>query len=390
MKILKWLIQTLFALAVFINFSACSQDAQTDSIHAASVKRQSISISSYYDNMGYLLSGMLPDTSVAEFKKNIQKIQWKSYSASFDSAWNAVNERSLKKVKIWSDSQLVDINKKTKTLFYPFSGPDFMYATKFFPDAEKYILFGLEKVGSIPDVTKLSDYTLNSLLYSVKMALQDIFDDSFFVTLKMCKQLNNANIDGVLPIILLFMARTDQRVIHVKSANITTDGKINVADTFTVYKGQYRYGKGVEITFANKDNDSTTQKLYYFSADLTDEALATNTACTNYLKNLDSNVTTFVKSASYLMHNELFKLIRNTVLAKSQAVLQDDSGIAYHFFDLNKWNIQFYGTYDKPIPVFSYCYQKDLDAAYLANGSKTFDFKYGYGKGRNILLARKK
>ncbi|MFH0866356.1 MAG: hypothetical protein V1904_09175 [Bacteroidota bacterium] len=118
--------------------------------------------------------------------------------------------------------------------------------------------------------------------------------------------------------------------------------------------------------------------------------MATNAACTNFLKNLDSNVTTFVKSASYLMHNELFKLIRNTVLAKSQAVLQDDSGIAYHFFDLNKWNIQFYGTYDKPIPVFSYCYQKDMDAAYLANGSKTFDFKYGYGKGRNILLARKK
>ncbi|MFH0866355.1 MAG: hypothetical protein V1904_09170 [Bacteroidota bacterium] len=245
MRILKWFIQVLFVLAVFINFSACSQDAQTDSVHAAAVKRQSISIASYYDNMGHLLSGMLPDTSVAAFNKIAQKSQWKNYSKSFDSAWNEVDERSLKKVKIWADSQLVDINKKTRTLFYPFSGPDFMYATKFFPDAEKYIMFGLEKVGSIPDITKLNDYTLSSLLYSVKMALQDIFDDSFFVTLKMCKQLNNADIDGVLPIILLFMARTEQRIIHVKSAYITTEGNISVADTFTVYKVKYRYGMGV-------------------------------------------------------------------------------------------------------------------------------------------------
>lgn len=390
MKILKWFFQAFFLIAVFIDFSACSQDTQGDTLNANSIKRQSISITSYYDNMGRLLAGMLPDTSMAGFSSITEKKQWKNYSVSFDSAWNAVNERSLKKVKIWADSQLVDINKKTKTLFYPFSGPDFMYATTFFPDAEKYIFFGLEKVGSVPDVTKLNDNTLNSLIYSVQQALQDIFEDSFFVTLKMCKQLNNANIDGVLPIILLFMARTDQRVIHVKSANITYDGKINVADTFAVYKGQYRYGKGVEITFAKKRNDSTTQKLYYFSADLTDEALTTNIACTNYLKNLDSNVTTFVKSASYLMHYETFDLIRKTVLAKSQALLQDDSGIAYHYFDLNKWNFRFYGIYDKPIPVFSYCYQKDLDAAYSANASKTFDFKYGYGKGRNILLARKK
>lgn len=390
MKIVKWFFQAFLIIAVFIDFTACSQDAQTDTLHANSVTRHNISVTSYYDNMGHLLAGMLPDTTVAGFTKIATKTQWINYSKSFDSAWNAVNDRNLKKAKLWGDSQLVDINKKTKTLFYPFSGPDFMYATTFFPDAEKYIFFGLEKVGSVPDVTKLNDASLNSLIYSVKYAMQDIFDDGFFVTLKMCKQLNNSSIDGVLPVILLFMARTDQRVIHVKNANITQDGNVSVADTFAVYKGQYRYGKGVEITFAKKGNDTITQKLYYFSADLTDEALATNLACTNYLKNLDSNVTTFVKSASYLMHNDLFKLIRNTVLAKSQAVLQDDSGIAYHFFDLTKWNIQFYGTYDKPIPVFSYCFQKDLDSAYIEKGSKPLSFKYGYGKGRNALLAMKK
>jgi hypothetical protein len=68
--------------------------------------------------------------------------------------------------------------------------------------------------------------------------------------------------------------------------------------------------------------------------------------------------------------------------------LQDDSGIAYRFFDKTKWNIQLYGTYEKPIPVFNYCYQGDIKAAY-AKGSKPFDFKYGYGNGRNMLLAKR-
>ena len=39
--------------------------------------------------------------------------------------------------------------------YYPFSGPDFLYADAFFPDASTYILAGLEPTGQIPDVLKL-------------------------------------------------------------------------------------------------------------------------------------------------------------------------------------------------------------------------------------------
>jgi hypothetical protein len=81
--------------------------------------------------------------------------------------------------------------------------------------------------------------------------------------------------------------------------------------------------------------------------------------------------------------------MRSTVLSKSKFLLQDDSGVAYRFFDQKNWKFQYYGTYDRPIPVFSYCFQKDLNAAYASSSPKPFDFKYGYGKGRNVLLAKK-
>jgi len=387
MKLHKCIIQAGVAFVLFCSLTACSQCPSNlkTTIQEKQVLKQNKNY--YYNNVALFLAGMKPDTT-EQFKTLINKPQWISYSKGFDSIWNRVEENSLTKIKNWADTEIADINKETKTLFYPFSGPDFLYATTFFPKAEKYILFGLEKTGSVPDVKKLNDKTLNNLFISINAALEDILKLSFFKTIKMSSELNNQNVDGVLPVIMLFMARTGNTVKDIKNATIGNNGKVAVADTFIVYKGPNRYGKGVEVTFSPAGQDSVLKKLYYFSADITDAGLTQNPACKAYLQTLDTNVTTFLKSASYLLHNQLFVLVRNTVLSKSKALLQDDSGIAYRFFDKTKWTIWLYGAYEKPISVFSYCYQNDLASAYM-NYSKPFNFKYGYGKGLNMLLARK-
>ena len=377
-----------FCLAFVLSLTACSQGPSQKNNTVTNTKIQKKAQSKYYSNIALYLAGMMPDTT-APFNTLVKNPQWISYTKSSDSTWKRVEDRNLTKIKHWRDTELVQINKETKTLFYPFSGPDFLYATTFFPNAEKYIMFGLEKTGSIPDMSKLNSKNLNYFLYSINKSLEDILNSSFFKTIKMSKELNNPEVDGVLPIIMLFMARTGNTVKEIKNATIGIDGKVSVADTFITYKGKDRYNKGIEITFCPAGKDSVNKKLYYFSEDFTDAALAQNPGCKAYLLNLDSNVTTLLKSASYLLHNQLFIYIRNTVLNKSKFLLQDDSGIAYHFFDKTKWNTQLYGIYDKPIDVFSYCFQKDLNAAY-ATGSRPFDFKYGYGKGRNMLLAKKK
>jgi len=386
MKLQKFIFQ--FGILSIVCFNACSQGpAKEKHISIIEKKTPENKKNSYYNNVALFLAGIKPDT-VYPFNNLIKKNNWIKYSNSFDSIWNKVEETSLIKIENWGDSELTDINKDLKTLFYPFSGPDFLYATHFFPNANKYILFGLEKTGSVPDLKKLNDKSTANLFVSINKALDEILNLSFFITKQMCSELNNQDVDGALPVILLFMARTGNTIKDIKNATIENDGKLTIADTFIVYKGSNRYGKGVEITFNPPNNDTLIKKLYYFSADLTDEALAKNTGCKIYLQNLDTNVTTFLKSASYLLHNSLFTFVRNTVLNKSEEILQDDSGIAYHFFDKSNWNFQLYGSYVKPISDFSYCYQKDLNKEY-EKGSKAFDFKYGYGKGLNMLLARK-
>lgn len=371
-----------------VQLMACSQPVKTDSATQSPTNKQvQLLANPYYNNMALAIAGMMPDTT-GIFKTISTKNVWKKYALSSDTSWEKVFTKSLDKIKLWADTELTDINKNTSTLFYPFSGPDFMYANTFFPYAKTYILFGLEKPGSLPDLTKMTEANMTQFLASVNQSLEDIMSLSFFKTIKMSSQLNNANVDGVLPIILLFMARTGNTITDVNSAYIDNAGKIAVSDTLLPTKSGSRYGKGIEISFYKNIKDTTVRKVYYFSADLTEEALASNQPVKLFMQKLDTGVTTFLKSASYLLHNSLFATVRNTILAKSNYVLQDDSGIAYHFFDKKLWNFTFYGVYDKPIDVFSYCYQKDLNAEYL-KGAKTFDFKYGYGKGRNMLLSKR-
>ena len=45
-------------------------------------------------------------------------------------------------------------------MLYMFSGPDFLYATSFFPNAATYVLAGLEPVGQIPDLIGLRGRTI--------------------------------------------------------------------------------------------------------------------------------------------------------------------------------------------------------------------------------------
>lgn len=378
----------LVVSVAILQLTACSQPVKQDSLNnKTSEKKQEKSYNSYYNNFARSVAGMMPDTS-GSFNVLIKKPSWEKYAASADSSWKKVYKNSLDKIKLWADTELTDINNSTNTLFYPFSGPDFMYANVFFPNAKTYIMFGLERPGSVPNLNKMSEANLTQFFASVNQSIEDILSLSFFKTIKMSSQLNNANVDGVLPILLLFMARTGNSITDVNSAYIDNTGKIAVNDTLFPTKSGSRFGKGIEVSFFKSEKDTAIRKVYYFSADLTEQGLAANQPVKLYLQKLDTGVTTFLKSASYLLHNNLFTTVRNTILTKSKAILQDDSGIAYHFFDKKKWSFTLYGAYDKPIDVFSYCYQKDLNTEY-ALGAKPFTFKYGYGKGRNMLLARR-
>ncbi len=317
---------------------------------------------------------------------------FKEHHARLSAKWNSFDTSRLAKLKDFQVKELATLKNAPSTLFYPFSGPDILYAKTFFPNANKYILMGLEPVGTLP-VLDNTDFDVDSLkgyFHNINSSLQTILQYSFFRTESMSADLKTAELDGTIHLLLFFLARTANTICEVNPVIIDTSGNLKKVKSFVQLKKQGYRNKGVEIKFMNERAEH--QSLYYFSVNLADASIASNKGLKRYMEK-EANTCTYLKGASYLMHKNYFSQIREIIFSKSAYVIQDDSGIAWKYFEeKGNWEYQLYGKYIKPIPLFASCYQKDLDSLYKLKGSTNIGFGLGYNfkdKNSNFMIAKK-
>ena len=115
-------------------------------------------------------------------------------------------------------------------MLYMFSGPDFLYATSFFPNASTYVLAGLEPVGSVPDLTSLDPSVIDGELKSLEASMSSLFSFSFFITRKMKTELREGEVYGTLPILYVFLARTSKTIHEVNWVRMDQQGNLQSAD----------------------------------------------------------------------------------------------------------------------------------------------------------------
>src|SRR5436190_18029683 len=96
------------------------------------------------------------------------------------SARGTGDARQLIRIKAWSQAKLTS---PSPVLFYMFSGPDFLYANAFFPNASTYVMSGLEPTGPVPDLTRLSPDGRARSLRNIEESLNSILTYSFFQTI---------------------------------------------------------------------------------------------------------------------------------------------------------------------------------------------------------------
>ena len=153
-------------------------------------------------------------------------------------------------------------------MFYMFSGPDFLYADAFYSKASTYVLSALEPPGSVPDLTKLPSGGVGAALYNVERSLGSILSFSFFITKQMKVDLRAGQLNGTLPILYVFLARSGKTIKNVSP--VALDGK------GTAYFANENPGpnatRGVRIVFAGSDGVEKT--LYYFSTDLSNPGVS--------------------------------------------------------------------------------------------------------------------
>src|ERR1700743_1893285 len=95
--------------------------------------------SSSFDDTARFLAGMQPsaDSALAPLT---QDPAWQQHARYFKSAFGNVDKNQFSKVRAWSSANLTTSHQ---VLFYFFSGPDFLYANAFFPNATTYVMAGL-------------------------------------------------------------------------------------------------------------------------------------------------------------------------------------------------------------------------------------------------------
>jgi hypothetical protein len=321
-----------------------------------------------------------PGSPIAELT---QDPSWQEHARAMNQAFAQLERRQLNNIRIFRAENIAPVTQQSHTCIYLFSGPDFLYADAMFSDCTTYVLQGLESVEPMPDLSTVPAAALSGTLQNIQTSLNTILSFSFFKTKDMREDFQKSQLKGVLPAISVFLARTGKVVEDIQPISLDNAG--NLAQGFP---GATR---GAKITFSDPATGAE-KTLYYFTSDLSDEAMKRNSGLLRFCQNLGPS-NSLLKAASYLLYSGGFETVRNFLLQNSTAILQDDSGIPVRYFTPDHWTLRFFGVYSGPIELFKQYNQPDLRQFYAASSPKPLTFGFGYrwnSRMSTMFLAVKK
>jgi hypothetical protein len=333
------------------------------------------------------LAGMAVSESSSLVPLEQTKI-WQEHATFFDQAWAKLAARQFTGIREWEVNYLPDATQPLPIIFYMFSGPDFLYANQFFPNAGTYILAGTEPIGPLPDATRFGGPALDSVLESLQKSLNSVLSFSFFITREMRTDLEKEQLKGTLPIFYVFLARAGKTITDVSFVALDKSGQPHQTTPNEKSKG---LTPGVRITFTGAP-DAPTQTLYYFTTDLSNEGIRSQPGFLKFCAAQGTGAS-LLKSASYLIFENGFSTVRDFLLDHSKAIIQDDSGIPISAFDQAKWSLRFFGAYAGPIEIFKKYAQPQLLGLYQQSNPAPLGFGIGYrwsGRQSTLIVATRK
>ncbi len=346
-------------------------------------KTSELALYSSLNDTARYLAGM-PGGTGSRLKELREDEEWNLHTNNINELWRRYDSLRRAPVESWASQELGGL-RSPDCLFYPFSGPDFLFADTFFPGARTTILCGLESAEMLPDVAALDEGSRHAALDGIYTSLTSALNFSFFITKDMRVDLQRTQLKGTLPLILVFMARTGKDVDEVKAVGLSPDGAVVPAGT----AGSNTPGLMIRYRSSRVGGDRV---CYYFNTNLADDGFTPGSRFARFVRSQGACVS-FTKSASYLMHESYFHNVRNAVLDQSIAVLQDDSGIPLKSFSPNNWDVQHFGKYSGVLDIFTKYYQPDLAEAH-AGGASPLGFGIGYkhqnGQSAMILARRRR
>ena len=179
-----------------------------------------------------------------------------------DANFLKIDQNRLSLMRSWAKTELKNEQDNPLALFYPFSGPDILHALAFYPNAKQYVMIAMERPGDIPNIQKWDSASSAYYLNSVYTSLQDIFEKSYFITHKMMNDLQKVKVNGVTPLLCVFLERTGHSVVAIHKCHLNDNGSISqlAADSTPTHVNDF-----IEIYFRTQGTD-TLRKITYFRA----------------------------------------------------------------------------------------------------------------------------
>src|SRR5438093_2675617 len=194
------------------------------------------------DETAHFLAGM-PVTGALE--PLTHDPAWQEHAQSMNEAWSRKEQQQIWPIRQWMQANAPHYHRSNDTVFYMFSGPDFLYASIFFPLSSNYVLAGLEPIGNVPDLTQVPPEVLHADLISLRNCMKSILRFQYVITKEMRTNVGSGNVGGTLPILYVFLARLGYSIADVTHVSSPAEA--------------------VKITFHGSQQ---TQTLYYFKTEL--------------------------------------------------------------------------------------------------------------------------
>ena len=302
---------------------------------------------------------------------------WNAHATEMGQVWRRVSNGPLALWRSFAAREIDRLDGAHAALYYPFSGPDFVYAHTLFPHAPRYLLVGLESPGEAPHWDAMSEAQAGASLTQLRQSMASLMRLSFFLTNNMKRDLKRGQLQGVAPVLMAMAARSGFDVQAVDPVHLDQTGALCMG----ALKGART--NGVRLLLAAPAGSTGVlppRELVYLNVDLEDKALVKTPEFERHVRRLGPGPV-FLKSASYLMHKNYFSQSRKLVLERAKFVLQDDSGIPYRAYLPAEWSGKFYGSYVQPIGMFKSWTQPSLREAYKGH-ALPLDTGIGYSHRR--------
>lgn len=306
------------------------------------------------------------------------------HQQQMDALWRSHEYGRGQAVRSWAATEIGDMQRH-RALFYPFSGPDYLFAQELFPHAETYILCGLEPAEPLPNLQTLTEGEIASGLDHLRRALSSIMAAGYFITVDMRRDLQASRFRGVLPVLLVFLARTGATVESVDIVRLDGSGTPVLAHASS--------GSAPGLMIRYRNGFGGLKRLFYFRQDLSNGSTRPGGAFLTFVAK-QGYPPALVKSASYLMHDSGFSTIRDYLIRSTSGLVQDPSGVPFRSLVNAGLSLNLYGNYQNTLGIFSQ-QQPDLRDAYHSGQFSVQPVGFGFGylhspERTSIIVARRR